>query len=342
MFTFRPCGSVFAILILSLFPIPEACPSESPAISSSRKSCAQISTENGHGTGFFIGTQHVATCLHVVARWPWSFDTYTIEITCIPFKNIQVKTYYGEIIDAELVSIPQTTVRSNDTLIVPPQQDTTNISAPASVPVDLSKLSPPTYFPWHSVQTGQGLAITVARFYIPMPDCLPFAYDFAILKLKTAPKIPPAILSIDKDDTPPDVGMNALFSGYPLDAPAMLTHIATISGIANGADLICLEAPVNKGNSGGALISTNAQVIGILDLREGGLSQGLAMLKEQLAASRPSSRMFLMQGGVMLDPIDTIKELIDTLDEYISPGIGYAVSTKHLRVYLDKYPDDMK
>ena len=45
---------------------------------------------------------------------------------------------------------------------------------------------------------------------------------------------------------------------------------------------------------------------------------------------------------VGVDPLQAILALTDTLDKYISPGIGYAISTKHLRDYLDNYPAFLK
>jgi hypothetical protein len=43
-----------------------------------------------------------------------------------------------------------------------------------------------------------------------------------------------------------------------------------------------------------------------------------------------------------VDPLQATKAIIDTLDRYISTGIGYARTTNFARDYLAKYPTRLK
>ncbi len=261
------------IIALQLALIPVAFASESPLISTSRTSCVQIWSEDAKvsGTGFFVGKQHVATCMHVVSSASVQGD----KVDWVPFGAIKIKTYGGETIEATVVS-------------------------------------PPT-------QT----------------DVAPLQWDFVVLKLKSIPKTQVSILHCCKDDTSPDVGSDAFFSGYPLNTPVMVTHKAMISGIDPSGNVICLESAINKGNSGGALLNTNGEIIGLITLREGGISKGLKDLSAYIDESRK-------HGGILLGGVDTlaaIQATITTLDRYISTGIGYAHAVKHLRLCLETHPE---
>ena len=173
----------------------------------------------------------------------------------------------------------------------------------------------------------------------PLPNSLqkaivPVLGDFAILRLRQKPKseIKPNVLL--RGQPLPAVGSEVVFSGYPLDAPTMLTHRGMISGITDNQELICLQAPINKGNSGGALLSEQGEVIGIITNREGGISKELDDLVAYINETQK-------QGGVAImgvNPLIVIRDLIKTLNKYISPGIGYARTIKHVADYLDHNP----
>ncbi len=173
----------------------------------------------------------------------------------------------------------------------------------------------------------------------PLPQSLvPISADFAILKLLHKPKssiIPNPLL---RGKPLPSVGSEIVFSGYPLDAPTMLTHKGMISGITDNQSIICIEAPVNKGNSGGALLNEQGEVIGIITNREGGISKGLKELSDYIIEMRKHGNIAIM--GV--NPLEAIQELIKTLDIYISPGIGYARTIKHVVDFIDHNPDILK
>ena len=271
-------ASVFLQLLIAAFTIyrPQfSAASDKEIINNSRKSCVQVSYSDGHGTGFFIGKQYVATCFHVVAAPVQHGSNIDLNV----HHDIKVTTETGETIDADCITIP-----SNQE-----------------------------------------------------PE--PYTHDFAILKLKSPPKSKPAILAISADSRLLEPGDQATFSGFPLEAPTMLTHLAMVSGVTTDGDLICLQAPVNKGNSGRALVSTNGQVVGIITLREGHISQALHNLSETINSGEVPTFSISGGGSASVNPIQSIGDLVGTLDTYISTGIGYARSTKFLKTYLAKHPD---
>jgi len=167
---------------------------------------------------------------------------------------------------------------------------------------------------------------------------VPILSDFAILKLKQKPKTPVTANPLLRSEPLPPVGSEIFFSGYPLGAPTMLTHKGIISGMTADQAIICIEAPINKGNSGGALLDERGNVIGIITNREGGISKGLQEVAVYISETQKHGRVALM--GV--DPLAAIQELVKTLDMYISPGIGYARTIKHVVDFTDRNPDILK
>jgi S1-C subfamily serine protease len=99
--------------------------------------------------------------------------------------------------------------------------------------------------------------------------------DFAFVKLKSKPKKIVFIVSIASESDAPQVGDQVVFSGYPLATPGMVTHRGMVSGFDDSKSLIFVQASINKGNSGGALLNSQDHVVGIVSMREGGISQGL-------------------------------------------------------------------
>ena len=114
----------------------------------------------------------------------------------------------------------------------------------------------------------------------------------------------------------------------------MVTHKGIISGINSDRSIICIQAPVNKGNSGGALMSFDGKVQGIVSMREGGIGRGLEELQIYIDSTSKNGSVHLM--GV--DPLQAINALIGTLNTYISTGIGYAHSSKFISDYLVRHP----
>ncbi len=118
----------------------------------------------------------------------------------------------------------------------------------------------------------------------------------------------------------------------------MVTHRGMVSGFDGSSSLIFVQASINKGNSGGALLNNQGHVVGIVSMREGGISQGLKDLRVNI--DKTSSQGSVQMMGV--DPLQSTKAIIQTLDQYISTGIGYAHSVKFAREYLGKNPELLK
>jgi len=162
-------------------------------------------------------------------------------------------------------------------------------------------------------------------------DPSPLFKDFAVLKLAKKPtNLKNYILQFsDKDIKTIKIGTDCYFSGYPLFTPALITHKGMISGIDDTGGVICIQGSINKGNSGGALISDDGKVIGIVSMREGGISKALEDLTLYIDTTAKQGSVHLM--GV--DPLQAIKETVKTLDTFISTGIGYARNIEFLKEY---------
>ena len=89
-------------------------------------------------------------------------------------------------------------------------------------------------------------------------------------------------------------------------------------------------------------MTTSEKVIGIINFREGEISQGLKEVQQKIkqAEEAKDAQTKISFSGV--DPLQSTREIIGTLDRYISTGIGYAVSVKFLRTYLETHPDLLK
>lgn len=180
--------------------------------------------------------------------------------------------------------------------------------------------------------TESGENIPLSCISIPNNDSLePILQDFAILKVSKTTKNK-VVLPLTKN-TEYRITEPIIFSGYPLGTPTMVSHIGTISGITNDKSLICIQASTNKGNSGGALVNNKGEVIGIISLREGGISAQLEDYLKRINESEAQGSVQLM--GV--DPLQATKETITILNKYISTGIGYARNISYLQNYMIKY-----
>ncbi len=172
-----------------------------------------------------------------------------------------------------------------------------------------------------------------------LPTSDQILYDFALLTLHMKPTSSYAILSLATDTNIKAVGDELVFSGYPLATPGMVTQHGVISGQNNDGSLIFIDGSINKGNSGGAALNAIGQALGIISMREGGVSQGLNQLIDeidQLATYRNSRPV----DGV--DLLQAMRELIQVLAQYISTGIGYARDIKFLREFVIQNPHLLK
>jgi PDZ domain/Trypsin-like peptidase domain len=309
----------------------------------SRDSTVEVLSNWGKlkGTGFLISDRHVVTAFHVAA-------------------SLSVSTQKGEWISdlssrrrggaaGSLLHGPDTGVR-------------------ASMPMDLHVKMPDgeivpaicitCFFVEACLTTSE---IRLDDELLPnadvckQVDLAPLKYDFAILVLPIKPKTQHKAVWFLSGDERLNVGDEVIFSGYPLTTPGMLTHRGMISGIHESEDLISVQAAVNKGNSGGAVLNRHGEVIGMITMREGGISPALAKIKKELEAG-PRQLVSLPQtlrnesnrGDHALVNLERIinaldqtlatQEFIETVDTYISTGIGYFRPFKFIRDYIASHP----
>lgn len=169
-------------------------------------------------------------------------------------------------------------------------------------------------------------------------DPNPLLFDFAILKIGNKEIKPFQIGKFDDVDISDEI----IFSGFPLSSQHLTTHKGIISakyirkGIFGNISqkVFQIDGSINKGNSGGPLLSLDDQkVIGIISTREGGISNELDAIRKYIKDRKTQS-----SGGVYIqgvDPLPVIVELINTLDNYISVGIGHAISIEYAIRYLE-------
>jgi serine protease Do len=175
-------------------------------------------------------------------------------------------------------------------------------------------------------------------------DPRPFVYDFAVLRLTSKPGKPiNEWLNIESSEIIPSLGDDVVLSGFPLGTSMMATEKGTMAGFfkqerdpvteTNEDAVICIQAPISEGNSGGALCNSSGDVIGIISWRLGRISPELERIRNEL--QHPTGDVGF--GGFTVN--GSLKELIDSLNANISTGIGYARSAKFLNDYLKAYPE---
>jgi S1-C subfamily serine protease len=125
----------------------------------------------------------------------------------------------------------------------------------ASVAVDTNNTAQVAVYRDLKVTLASGEAIDGDVISIPKDqDQDPLYYDFAFIKLRHKPKQPFAVTKFAADNEQAQVGDDVAFSGYPLETPGVTTLRGMVSGFNASKDLIIVQAPINKGNSGGALL----------------------------------------------------------------------------------------
>ncbi len=193
-----------------------------------------------------------------------------------------------------------------------------------------------TIFPDLQVTLSTGETISGVVVSIPSEtNPNPIHQDFAVVKLMAKPSKVPAQLEFATDEDEVNIGDEVVFSGFPLATPGMVTHRGMVSGWDDSKSLIFVQAAINKGNSGGALLNMNGRVAGIVSMREGGISQGLQQLAAYIDQTAQHGSVKLM--GV--DSLQATKAIVQTLDQYISTGIGYARSSRFVGSYVSNNPD---
>jgi len=133
------------------------------------------------------------------------------------------------------------------------------------------------------------------------------------------------------------VGDDVYFSGFPFGVSAMLTHKGMLSGFTENQSVLCIQAPINKGNSGGALLNARGEVIGIISSREGGIPQALDQIRKTIGAMGSQNVISVKTNNITVDFLQVDKEVINVLDRYISTGIGYARNISSAREYVRRH-----
>ncbi len=205
------------------------------------------------------------------------------------------------------------------------------------LPIDpnTKKFDPARWHPFSDVNivTAQYEEIPVKCVSVPTAtEPGPGLLDFAVLELKTKSKERYPVLKFCQDTQNLNVGDEVYFSGFPLGTPVLLTHKGMLSGFDTNRVVLYIQASINKGNSGGALLNTQGEVIGIINSRLGTIGKRLTQVQTQV--KKPGLRLKI--GGV--DPLETDRAIIGALDETISTGIGRAINTRYVRDYIQKYP----
>lgn len=151
-------------------------------------------------------------------------------------------------------------------------------------------------------------------------------YDFAILKLKKQPQTKTAGLAFISPKNSPTVGNDVVFTGFPLESEMFVTFKGMVAGYKD--PFICIQAPINQGSSGSAVLNNNGEIIGFIDRREGAVN---AEQWKELNTPLNPNISFEMAG---VDPLKNIKNLLATQQKYISPGFGYAISVIYFREFI--------
>ena len=150
-------------------------------------------------------------------------------------------------------------------------------------------------------------------------------YDWAILKANLNKR---HFLTLGDYNTVRE-GDEALFLGFPFSNTNIITHKAMISYKgnidieANKVKGVQLDGIVNRGNSGGPLISVESgEVLGIVRATYGNIGPYL----KEIAEGKRSTQ------GVGLGQIDFglfAREVVNAVDRHIQMGIGYATSIEY-------------
>lgn len=129
------------------------------------------------------------------------------------------------------------------------------------------------------------------------------------------------------DSSTVKIGQEAFVVGFPshsVNITALYAHIAGFE-THNNNQLIKIDSSVNHGNSGGPMFNSTGQLIGIVNLKLGNLSNFLTQVEQ----ANPQVLMTL--GGI--NPIQVIQQLIKEMKQNLNLGVGTAIP---LRLIADK------
>lgn len=146
-------------------------------------------------------------------------------------------------------------------------------------------------------------------------------HDIALLKFSPDKKRKPLVASPSESAE----GMQVVFSGYPFDLMSLTTHQGIISSIVvdpTGMKSYLIDGTVNPGNSGGPLMNSSGQVLGVINATRRNKAPLLGRVQ-----SMPI-------GALSLHGIDVV-ELYSALVENLQLGVGYAVPSSYIPTYAD-------
>ncbi len=160
--------------------------------------------------------------------------------------------------------------------------------------------------------------------------------DFEILKTKKLPK-GISTLSISQNSNEIFPGETIYFSGYPIDLP-LLSHTGLISGTDIDTSGIYIQSAINNGNSGGALLNSKGNVIGMINKKFYKPFMDFDNFLKDLEKPNTGTVSFgqldkdgkvIISGGT-----DFNYDLVKTLKSSLNTGIGGATNIKYVRKYL--------
>lgn len=185
-----------------------------------------------------------------------------------------------------------------------------------------------TIFPDLIAVTAAGDTVSLNCISVPTSQSPePLYRDFALLR--TARTITRKSALSLSSGLRPGILDPVLFSGFAIGTPALVTHTGTISGLTKDSSVFTVQAAVNRGQSGGALLDKSGKVIGLISLREGGISVALQEYLKQVTES-PAK---IAAAGTDLRPI---RDMLFLMDDFITSGIGFAINIKYLSAYIRK------
>jgi len=115
------------------------------------------------------------------------------------------------------------------------------------------------------------------------------------------------------------IGQEAFVVGFPMNISYITALSANIAGFeyTDSFNYIRIDSSINHGNSGGPLFNKDGELIGIISMKHGSLSEFLEFVEKY------ESGCYISLGG--LDPVQAIKQLIREMRRNLNLGIGYAI-----------------
>ncbi len=120
------------------------------------------------------------------------------------------------------------------------------------------------------------------------------------------------------------------FIGRGLDVPVISVHKGWLSAKTQGnnLDIIQIDGPINRGNSGGPVFDKDGKVIGIITQTEAIFDTDLQKLIELI----PNIQGDIVMFGIRLP--ETLRRIIFYLDRNRFVGIGYAFPIDYIKKAL--------